>query len=207
MIKNLLFDFDGVIMDSNPIRTAGFRELFIDFPHEQVEELIRYHEYNGGVPRFDKIRYFYREILGRDISEEMVHEYAGKFSAIMKRELVNEKYLIDETISFIKEKRSRYNIHVVSGSEEKELQWLCRQLKINELFVSVNGSPTLKPQRVREVMEVYNCRREETVMIGDSINDREAAEENGIAFYGYNNPDMRNFADIYIESFTGFSPG
>ncbi len=207
MIRNLLFDFDGVIMDSNPIRTAGFRELFRNFPCEQVDELIHYHEYNGGIPRFDKIRYFYREILGRHISEEMVHEYAGKFSAIMKRELVNEKYLIDETIAFIRQNRSRYHVHVVSGSEEKELQWLCRQLEIDRLFISINGSPTLKPQRVREVMEVHRCLREETVMIGDSINDREAAWENGIAFYGYNNPDMRQYADIYIESFSCFSPG
>ncbi len=204
MIKNLLFDFDGVIMDSNPIRTFGFREIFKEFPARQVDELIRYHELNGGIPRFDKIRYFYREILKQEISEEKVQEYAGKFSQIMKRELVNSENLIGETVDFIKSHYGDYSIHVVSGSEEKELQWICAQHDIDQYFISINGSPTLKPRRVKEVMGKYNQKKEETVMIGDSINDYEAASENGIKFYGYNNEEMKKYSDCYIESFTGF---
>lgn len=205
MLRNLLFDFDGVIMDSNPIRTNGFREIFRDFPESQVEELIRYHELNGGIPRFDKIRYFYREILGENISEDMVQEYAGKFSQIMKRELVKGKYLIGETLEFIRSHREKYSIHIVSGSEERELQWICGRHGIDKYFISINGSPTLKPQRVREVMERHCCKKAETVMIGDSINDYEAASENGIKFFGYNNEEMRKYSDRYIESFDNFS--
>ena len=28
MIKNIIFDFDGVILDSMPIRTEGFKKIF-----------------------------------------------------------------------------------------------------------------------------------------------------------------------------------
>jgi len=205
MIKNLLFDFDGVIMDSNPIRTFGFREIFKEFSNEQVEELIRYHEYNGGIPRFDKIRYFYREILKRDISEENVEEYAGKFSEVMKRELVKKEYLIEETLDFIRLNRDKYRIHIVSGSEEKELQWLCGQLDIDSLFISIHGSPTLKPLNIRQLLDEYRYEKSETVMIGDSINDYDAAHENGIRFFGFNNSAMGEYSEYYILSFSNLN--
>ena len=40
-------------------------------------------------------------------------------------------------------------------------------------------------------------------MIGDSINDYEAAKSNNIKFYGYNNDDLKSL-DSYIKTFTSF---
>ena len=38
--KSIFWDFDGVIINSNEIRTNGFRETLKDFPNEKVEILI-----------------------------------------------------------------------------------------------------------------------------------------------------------------------
>lgn len=40
MISNILWDFDGVIIDSLTIRDYGFREIFRSFDNEDIEKLI-----------------------------------------------------------------------------------------------------------------------------------------------------------------------
>ena len=39
--KHIIFDFDGVLVESNEIRFNGFRKLFKDYPRSQVEQLVR----------------------------------------------------------------------------------------------------------------------------------------------------------------------
>ena len=63
MIKNILFDFDGVIIDSMPIRENGFRLIFKDFDTNLVDKLIDYHNQNGGLSRYAKIKYFFEVVV------------------------------------------------------------------------------------------------------------------------------------------------
>ena len=39
--RTILWDFDGVILNSNIIRTRGFVEIFKEFPEEKVFELVK----------------------------------------------------------------------------------------------------------------------------------------------------------------------
>lgn len=201
MIKNILFDFDGVILDSMPVRDFGFREIFKNFDQELVEKLIEYNNLNGGLSRYVKIRYFYEELLEKTISEEKVQELAQKFSEIMRKELPNKKYMIKETIKFIEENHKKYNLHIVSGSDGEELRYLCKELEIDKFFLSINGSPTPKNELVAHVLKENNYLENETILIGDSINDYEAAKANNIDFYGFNNKKLINYSKIYIDTF------
>ena len=47
----IIFDFDGVLVESNEIRFNGFRKLFREYPKGQVEQLVNYSKANGGVSR------------------------------------------------------------------------------------------------------------------------------------------------------------
>ncbi len=203
MIKNIIFDFDGVILDSMPIRDFGFREILKEYSKELIEKLIEFHQINAGLSRFYKIKYFYNEILKEEISEEKIQEYANKFSEIMKKELTNKKYLIMDSVSFIEKNYLKYNIHIASGSEEKELQYLCKKLELEKYFKSIHGSPVHKNELVKMIIYENNYDITETIMIGDSINDYEAAKINGINFYGYNNEELKN-KEYYIEEFNSF---
>ena len=88
MIKNILFDFDGVIIDSMPIREAGFRLIFQDFDKYLVDRLIDYHNQNGGLSRYVNIDFFFNNILKNPIQKNQSLSYAKRFSDIMKKELV-----------------------------------------------------------------------------------------------------------------------
>lgn len=204
MIKNILFDFDGVIVDSMPIRDNGFRVIFKDFDTKSVEKLIKYHNKNGGLSRYVKIKHFFEDILGLTIDKQAIITYADNFSNLMKEELTNKKYLIKEVVDFINKNQSKYNIHIVSGSDEIELRFLCDKLGINSFFRSIHGSPTPKSDLIKLVLNENSYKKEETILIGDSNNDLEAAEINKIFFYGYNNKLLKNKTKNYIETFNIF---
>jgi len=201
MIRNILFDFDGVILDSMPIRDHGFKEIFKDFDDDLVNKLLEYHNQNGGLSRYVKIKYFYNKLLKQEISEEKIINYADKFSKIMRIELVDKRYLIAGTLKFIKESYRKYNLHIVSGSDEKELKYLCRELGIDSFFQSINGSPTHKNKLVEDVLVINKYMESETILIGDSINDYEAAKTNNLNFYGFNNDNLVGVSKKYIENY------
>ena len=201
MIKNILFDFDGVILDSMPVRDSGFEKIFQKFDKVLVSKLIDYNNENGGLSRYVKIKYFFNKLLNQEISEAEINHYAANFSTLMRRELRNKKYLISETFEFIKDNFDKYNLHIVSGSDGDELKYLCKVLKINEYFLSINGSPTHKNELVRNVLMENKYSAKETILIGDSVNDYNAAMENGITFYGYNNPSLIDKSVNYLESY------
>jgi HAD superfamily hydrolase (TIGR01549 family) len=201
MIRNILFDFDGVILDSMPIRDHGFKEIFKDFDDDLVNKLLEYHNQNGGLSRYVKIKYFYNKLLKQEISEEKIINYADKFSKIMRIELVDKRYLIAGTLKFIKESYRKYNLHIVSGSDEKELKYLCRELGIYSFFQSINGSPTHKNKLVEDVLVINKYMESETILIGDSINDYEAAKTNNLNFYGFNNDNLVGVSKKYIENY------
>ena len=201
MIRNILFDFDGVILDSMPIRDHGFKEIFKDFDDDLVNKLLEYHNQNGGLSRYVKIKYFYNKLLKQEILEEKITNYADNFSKIMKTELVDKRYLIADTLKFIKENYKKYNLHIVSGSDEKELKYLCKELGIDSFFQSINGSPTHKNKLVEDVLVINKYMESETILIGDSINDYEAAKTNNLNFYGFNNDNLVGVSKKYIENY------
>jgi HAD superfamily hydrolase (TIGR01549 family) len=204
-IKTILWDFDGVILDSMAVRDWGFREIFKNFSEEQVSRLLEYHRINGGLSRYVKIRYFYEEILGESITEEKILKYAEKFSALMKQELKNTKNLILDSVTFIKENYQKYNFHIVSGSDQEELRFLCKELAIDLYFISIHGSPTPKKQLVNSLLEQYEYNKNSTCLIGDSINDYEASQKNDISFYGYNNIALIGMGIDYIYGLKNYN--
>jgi len=204
MIKNILWDFDGVILDSMPVREYGFRKIFEEYNIEYVEKLLEYHNKNGGLSRYVKIRYFFEEILKESIDDEKIQYFANNFSYIMKKELINRKYLIVDTMEFITQYYKKYNFHIVSGSDEKELQYLCKELEIEEYFISINGSPTPKNKLVKNLLLAYDYHQNETILIGDSINDYEASKINNLDFYGFNNTNLKELSKEYLSCYKRF---
>lgn len=199
--KTILWDFDGVILDSMAVRDWGFREIFKDYNNDQVNALISYHRANGGLSRYVKIRYFYETILGSNISDQQILSYAEKFSVLMKKELVKPKNLIEDSLQFIKSNYTKYSFHIVSGSDQEELRYLCNELNLSKYFLSIHGSPTPKITLVRDLLAKYKYNESEVCLIGDSFNDYEAAKKNFVDFLGYRNVDLQKINCEYIEVF------
>ena len=199
--KNILWDFDGVILDSMDIRTTGFKKVLKDYPKGQVDQLIKFHKQNGGLSRYVKFKYFFKEIRKEENSDSLVQTCANFYSQIMIENLNSKERLIEEVFDFIKNNHTYYKMHIVSGSDGEELRYLCDKLDIVKFFVSIEGSPTSKTQLIENILKKNDYQEQETCLIGDTINDLEAAGENRIQFFGYNNTMLRQKAENYIEKF------
>jgi phosphoglycolate phosphatase-like HAD superfamily hydrolase len=192
MIKIIFWDFDGVILNSNEVRDKGFQTVLKDYPTGQVAQLLSYHKKNGGLSRYVKFRYFFEQIRGEEISEEEINDWASKFSDIMLSSLKEKSLLIPETNNFIKENYQNYQMHIVSGSDQTELRELCKSLEIEHFFKSIHGSPTPKNDLVKMLINKYNYDPTNGILIGDSINDFEAAKVNNLHFQAFGNIELES---------------
>ena len=201
----ILWDFDGVLMDSNAVRDLGFQKVLAGYPKQQVEELMKYHRENGGLSRYVKFRYFFEQVLKEKVSDAQIQSLAQSFSEIMCRLLINPNLLIQDALDFVKSNFQEINMHIVSGSDQQELRWLCKEMGIDQYFVSIHGSPIAKQQLVQDLLNNFQYNKYMVALIGDSINDFEAASVNGVQFFGYNNKMLRNYSEGYISSFAALN--
>jgi phosphoglycolate phosphatase-like HAD superfamily hydrolase len=200
--KVLLWDFDGVIMDSMPIRTMGFEKVLKGYPQTQIDQLLAFHKANGGLSRYVKFKYFFENIRKEKVSNTYIAELANQFSEIMLSLLINKELLINDSVSFIRENYHKYDMHIVSGSDGNELRRICNELELSRYFKTINGSPVPKSQLVKINIETYNYNKNEIVLIGDSKNDYDASHENDISFLGYNNIGLKGLGQGYIDHFS-----
>ena len=197
-IQTLFWDFDGVIMDSNAVRDRGFEEVLKDYPQTEVNALMAFHRENGGLSRYVKFRYFFEDIRSESITKEEVNIWADKFSQIMMQLLINSDLLIQETLNFIKANAEKYIMHIVSGSDQRELRKICESLDIAKYFSSIHGSPTPKNDLVAELLQTHSYDKSTCLLIGDSKNDFEASKINGIQFMGYGNEKIKADTDYKL---------
>ena len=197
--KVIFWDFDGVIINSNSIRDIGFEKVLSNYPKDKVLQLLNYHRENGGLSRYTKFRYFFENILFEPFSSEKINLLAKEFSTIMLCLLIDSNLLIDETLDFIELNGSKFEMHITSGSDQNELRFLCKHFGIDSNFKSILGSPTDKKTNIGTIIKLNNYRRDECLLIGDSINDYHAAIENGIDFFGYNNINLFSLGNYILD--------
>ena len=57
--------------------------LFADEPPSIRKQIVKYHLENGGVSRYEKIKYIYKNILNKPLTEGKYQELLKKFSEIV----------------------------------------------------------------------------------------------------------------------------
>lgn len=196
----IFWDFDGVLMNSNEIRDRGFELVLADFPDHEIEQLLSFHQANGGLSRYVKFRYFFEEVRGEEsVTDEKIQLWADRFSEIMLQRLKDPELLIEETVTFVRREHGHFNMHVVSGSDGEELREICESVGLSRYFRSIHGSPTPKTELVSNLMTNHEYDPEEALLIGDSINDYEAAVDNNIKFMGFGNEEVKKYTTSKIN--------
>ena len=191
--KHIIFDFDGVLVESNKMRLEGFQLLFEDYPKEQVELLLRFVKRNGGLSRYDKIRYFFEQVRNETISGPSFRNLAERYSELVKDKIIHVDP-VKGALNFLSEYHRNYDFAIVSGSDQEELREVCGIRKIKHFFSEILGSPASKESNVSELM-AKGWKAESCIFVGDSVNDLKAARSCGIDFIGRNS----DFSDWHSE--------
>tara|TARA_Y100001936_G_scaffold231027_1_gene254628 strand:+ start:112 stop:747 length:636 start_codon:yes stop_codon:yes gene_type:complete len=181
--QHIIFDFDGVLVESNEIRFNGFRKLFKDYPQGEVEKLVGYAMANGGVSRYKKIEYFFDTIRQEPITDESVNRWAAQFSELVEQDIVEAKS-VTGSLEFLEENSNLFDFAIVSGSDQVELRRICKKRKIDHFFKAILGSPVEKKDNIAVLLAELNWSHDRSVYVGDSNNDLEAAKSNNLDFVG-----------------------
>ena len=179
----LIFDCDGVILESMDVKTRAFQRIGQDFGPEMGDRLAMYHAMRGGVSRFEKFAWLYQEVYGRDIRPDEAQALNQRFVGYAMEEIAACK-LVNGTREVLKRWKGRVPMYVASGAPQEELVFLMEKRGLAAYFDGIYGWPPPKGELLLRILRQSGCAPEETVMIGDSSYDLRAAEQAGTLFYG-----------------------
>lgn len=179
----IFFDFDGVLAESEHIKTEAFRVVYADQPPAMMDRIIAYHKANAGISRVVKIRHFEHVFLGRDTDEAGVEALAQVYSdAVVDKVIAADE--VPGAAAFLDAHKGRVAMFVLSGTPQAELRPIVAARGMADYFTEVRGSPDLKPDIGRDLAAKYGLDMARTVFVGDAATDYHAAHELGCHFIG-----------------------
>jgi len=171
--KTWFFDCDGVLLDSNQLKSEAFYEVALPYGEENAHALVEYNKRLGGITRFEKFKYFFETILQKKTFEKELENALNNFSALVCEKLINcqETSGVRDFLDCLPINSKKY---VVSGGAQAELRVVFKELGLDTYFNGIYGSPdskeTIMSNRVRSAGIEYPA-----VFIGDSRYDYEVA--------------------------------
>ena len=176
----LVFDCDGVILDSNRIKTDAFRSVALRYGSHVAEMLVQFHVQNGGMSRYRKFEHLLVNILGQAGGEKEVQALASAYGERVYRELL--KCDIANGIHELRKATADHAWMVVSGGDEAELRRVFAERGLDTLFErGIHGSPATKDVILQRQMSAANLELP-ALFVGDSRYDHEAAQRAGLQF-------------------------
>jgi len=180
-LATLILDFDGVIVESIPLKTAAFRKVFSFAPPEHFDEIIAFHLENGGMSRYDKFRYIYANILHEPLAPEQEERLASEYVGLIFESMLTVPY-VKGAEELLEGCSQRLPLYIVSATPEGEMHEIARRRDLTKYFVRIYGSPKTKAECIREILAETGASSEEALFVGDAPNDWDAARATGVRF-------------------------
>lgn len=139
----LVFDCDGVILNSNKVKTQAFYNSVLSYGEACAQALVEYHVKNGGVSRYEKYEYFFRAILQREVAQEELDHLLGVFAREVRHGLMTCE--VAGGLQKLREQSRHAKWLIVSGGDQAELREIFLMRGLDRLFDGgVFGSPDNK---------------------------------------------------------------
>ncbi len=172
--KTYVFDCDGVLLDSNKIKSQGFYDVTLKYGKESAEKFLYYHKQHGGISRFEKFKYFFTDILEMEVNEteyqELLYEYGNKvLDDLMQCELTTS---MQEFLRVLPKDCTKI---IVSGGMQIELRHIFEKRKMATLFDGIYGSPDTKRDILKRELNEGRITYP-AVFFGDSLLDYQVAK-------------------------------
>jgi HAD superfamily hydrolase (TIGR01549 family) len=195
--QTLVFDCDGVVLNSNKIKTQAFYEATKHFGHEPAQELVDYHVQNGGISRYAKFEYFITQILKQNLDESLNQDLLQRFAQAVKDGLM--KCEIAEGLEILREKTKHAKWLIVSGGDQEELREVFAERRLDKYFDGgIFGSPDDKAIILSREKALGNI-KVNALFLGDSKYDYKASSQADLDFVFLNEwtevKDWKNFCE------------
>ncbi len=176
----IAFDCDGVILNSNQIKTRAFYTAALPYGHEGALALKNYHTNNGGISRYKKFEWYVKTFIETEKQKEVYEALLERYKSAVERELATCEF--NEDLIFLKEKTPNANWLVVSGGAQLELRQVFKARNLDDFFEGgIFGSPDTKETIFSREIEKSNIKLP-ALFIGDSKYDFISSSKFGLDF-------------------------
>lgn len=210
--KFLIFDFDGVLVDSVAIKGDVFAEIY-DSYGKKISDLVRNHHFsNGGMSRYEKFCYYHKNYLNLALSEAELNKLCDYFSSLVKAKVIDANEILGAN-DFLKNVNVEGKFCFInSATPVNELREIVHQRRCGHYFIELYGSPSSKIDNLKEILNSYSKDPKDFIFFGDALSDFIAAKECSIDFVGVgqgimNILDTEKGSWLVIENFKGITNG
>ena len=177
----IIFDFDGVLVESLDVKTQAFMQLYEHHGDQIVQQVRDYHLQNGGMSRYEKFKYFENVLLSSSPNEEHLSYLSQKFSDLVEKSVVAAP-LVTGAIEVLESTFLHVSLFVASGTPEAELKRIIASKNLSKYFVSAHGAPARKTDIINLLVEQNGLDKSTVLMVGDATTDYDAAKKSNIEF-------------------------
>lgn len=178
--KAIVLDFDGVLVDSNPIKSGTFYDIWPN-GYENINTIVD-SVLAGQGDRYSYIKKIYGILSELIELENGTEYYIDQYTQSVKNKIIKSGLKPDVPAFFNAYKNKLLLIN--SMTPEKPLKEVVQLLNICPPIQEARGLPETKIEIFHYFMNKYQIDKKDMVFVGDSESDFKFSKELQIDFYG-----------------------
>ena len=149
--KIIVFDIDGVILESIQAKNKAFKELYKNYGEDIVKKVLKHHKNNTGISRFEKIKFYNKNYL--NLYDDKFHndKFLKNFSELSLK-YVFKSNLVKGFLDFINQIYDNHDLYISTGTPTGEAKIILNKKKILHKFIKIFGSPETKKSHLKEII-------------------------------------------------------
>ena len=177
---SIVFDCDGVLLDSNDMKVRAFVEVLSGYPEDAVALFSEFQQASFGLSRYRLVDRFFADFLGRDAEPGEKQALLDAFGAYCVENYARQPVTTGATDTLERLAAAGVPLFVVSGSDQAELRDTLATIGLARYFRTIFGSPDTKVANLDKVKA--ECPAERIIFVGDATADWDAASKHGCQF-------------------------
>ena len=193
MIKAVIFDMDGVIVDTEPLHHKAYFQMFDQFGLKLTEK--EYRSYTGQ-STINVCKNLVENYGLSNSPEELKTVKQDNFKRIFRED--DDLQLIEGVLDLIKDYHSNgLKLVLASSASHNTINNVFDRFDLNQYFIGKLSGADFKeskphPEIFIKAAEITGFSREECIVIEDSTNGIEAANRAEIYCIGFKSPHSKN---------------
>jgi phosphoglycolate phosphatase len=192
-IRAVVFDFDGVLVDSNEVKRQAFFEVFRDYDGS-AEVVVSLLASDGVIDRYDVIQGVLSQLeVDLPPRAQVARKLAEEYNAICEHHAATCAE-IEGAATALATLAAEYQLFVNSATPEQPLRRIVAGRSWDRFFRGVFGRPSTKTENLRRALSASSTTPQDLLFVGDSRSDMLAAREVGCQFVG-----VRDDEDVFRQ--------
>lgn len=213
MLKAIIFDFDGVLADTEPLHFRMFQQVL------QEEGLpLSEHDYYQKYVGFDDRGCFHAILAehGRLAPPETIQQLVERKAALMLGQITTTKVVYPGVVEFVKNVAGRYRLAIVSGALRHEIELILKTAGMRDDFEHITAAEDVQdgkpaPEGYLHALQSLNRHApllaSECLVIEDTLFGIQAAHAAGMRCLALSTtypPDRLGIADAVVSTLKGY---